>query len=691
VLGNDGNNYDIFSRTRDDGCLSYQVITGCEYNTNVCNFADGNWHHIVFVSESSSSGTRAIVYEDGIQKYEGGRGACGRKYNSVQGDYSLKFGFGSNIDLFSGAVDEVSVWNKALSASEVSDLYNSGNGKEVCSSVVPQTCTENWTCSSWSNCSNSQQTRTCIDNNACNTTTNKPALTQSCVVSNVNPSQTINTTSVAANISTTTLTVSNQTNISTQIVCPNVVSPSCADGSLVQRGVDVNGCQLAPVCVANNISSNTETENGITTTNTPSTCNGCLFNNTCIPIGYRFDDNEVNSYCDISGIQAQKVNTENITQSCQNNFECETNLCSSGECVAASGLKAGLIKLICRIVNPLSTEEYDSCVNEYVYGVSTSTSQNDASLIQGTGTITINDTEVTGIGTNFLSDIQPGDEIVFTAANGKQTTVVVAGVQSDTKMTLQQPVADGWVDRITKWFKKMGYYCQESAIGTIIYLNEKGKGEVAPRECTSSGKGIIVRSCSGTNLIEETGDCRKGYVCDSRKKECGCPSDSAAECKPGDVADCNYWTGAQYVAGITTCGDGENSISCEWGSCILKPCTPIKTACAPGETGSTYDNCGNLIVCNNPSPSCGLCQRLDEKGICVADSTLPGCELPSCSNGGIPSSDPICSGGCTSSGCVSCNYNGCEYTEACNYLCSTINNCGNQVCSSDSCIDGVCA
>jgi hypothetical protein len=41
-------------------------------------------------------------------------------------------------------------------------------------------CVESWTCSSWSSCSNNQQTRTCTDSNKCGTTTNKPYTTQTC-------------------------------------------------------------------------------------------------------------------------------------------------------------------------------------------------------------------------------------------------------------------------------------------------------------------------------------------------------------------------------------------------------------------------------------------------------------------------------------------------------------------------------
>ena len=43
-------------------------------------------------------------------------------------------------------------------------------------------CAESWSCTSWSTCANSVQTRTCTDSNNCGTTANKPTESQSCNV-----------------------------------------------------------------------------------------------------------------------------------------------------------------------------------------------------------------------------------------------------------------------------------------------------------------------------------------------------------------------------------------------------------------------------------------------------------------------------------------------------------------------------
>ena len=41
-------------------------------------------------------------------------------------------------------------------------------------------CEENWQCDDWGSCENGEQTRTCIDTNACGTSIEKPAITQGC-------------------------------------------------------------------------------------------------------------------------------------------------------------------------------------------------------------------------------------------------------------------------------------------------------------------------------------------------------------------------------------------------------------------------------------------------------------------------------------------------------------------------------
>lgn len=78
-----------------------------------------------------------------------------------------------------------------------------------------------------------------------------------------------------------------------------------------------------------------------------------------------------NMYCDIDGnVKVQKSpEYDGSWAKCQNNYECESNICSSGECIElANAIKeAGRIKkfffgILCKIANPISTDEYNDCM-----------------------------------------------------------------------------------------------------------------------------------------------------------------------------------------------------------------------------------------------------------------------------------------------------------------------------------------
>ena len=63
---------------------------------------------------------------------------------------------------------------------EVSGLTRSAVKELVTTSPPPATCTSNWQCTSWSECTNNQQTRSCTDSNSCGTNTGKPVEAQAC-------------------------------------------------------------------------------------------------------------------------------------------------------------------------------------------------------------------------------------------------------------------------------------------------------------------------------------------------------------------------------------------------------------------------------------------------------------------------------------------------------------------------------
>lgn len=87
----------------------------CEISQTSIGSNDGAWHHVAVIRNSSNE----ILYFDGSSVL-----------NEASCDMFASFGTslgiskaGSNIDDFNGTIDEVKIWNRALSASEISDEY----------------------------------------------------------------------------------------------------------------------------------------------------------------------------------------------------------------------------------------------------------------------------------------------------------------------------------------------------------------------------------------------------------------------------------------------------------------------------------------------------------------------------------------------------------------------------------------
>lgn len=99
----------------NDGGFGYDDYAG------VCNV--NAWIHVVLVSEGNSQ----KLYTNGTLRANTTSANGGTEQTSVAwNNFSLGVGLAAS-GLF-GAVDEVGVWNRSLSASEISDLYNGGVG-----------------------------------------------------------------------------------------------------------------------------------------------------------------------------------------------------------------------------------------------------------------------------------------------------------------------------------------------------------------------------------------------------------------------------------------------------------------------------------------------------------------------------------------------------------------------------------
>ena len=97
---------------------------GGSYTGSTNDFETGEWHHIVDVVDSSGNGK--LYVNGGLEgSWSNGSNSSADRF-SIGQEYD---GSGSTAsDFFNGKIDEVAVWNVALSAADVTSLYNSGIG-----------------------------------------------------------------------------------------------------------------------------------------------------------------------------------------------------------------------------------------------------------------------------------------------------------------------------------------------------------------------------------------------------------------------------------------------------------------------------------------------------------------------------------------------------------------------------------
>ena len=89
---------------------------------------DSGWHHVVFTYNGTSVASGVFLYEDGISKTQ----TIIADTLSASILTATNFQIGARdgaASLFSGSIDEVRVYNRALSATEIQALYNSGAAK----------------------------------------------------------------------------------------------------------------------------------------------------------------------------------------------------------------------------------------------------------------------------------------------------------------------------------------------------------------------------------------------------------------------------------------------------------------------------------------------------------------------------------------------------------------------------------
>tara|TARA_R100000329_G_scaffold17001_1_gene17272 strand:+ start:2698 stop:3432 length:735 start_codon:yes stop_codon:yes gene_type:complete len=99
---------------------------------NASGYNDGNWHHIAFTTDALTTTNGIKVYYDGVLTSQGTLSNSGIRSSA----FDWQLGKHTSTWLYNGVMDEVSLFNSELSATDVTNIYNSGVPNDI-SSLSP--------------------------------------------------------------------------------------------------------------------------------------------------------------------------------------------------------------------------------------------------------------------------------------------------------------------------------------------------------------------------------------------------------------------------------------------------------------------------------------------------------------------------------------------------------------------------
>jgi len=101
---------------------NFGVYISGTWNNSLISINDSLWHHVVITLNAGNAGSTLKCYVDGTLVIENG----GVEPN-IQ-TITLAIGFNGSEYYMNGTLDEFGVWDRVLTQSEVTQLYNSGIG-----------------------------------------------------------------------------------------------------------------------------------------------------------------------------------------------------------------------------------------------------------------------------------------------------------------------------------------------------------------------------------------------------------------------------------------------------------------------------------------------------------------------------------------------------------------------------------
>jgi len=106
--------------------------------TNFNSLCDGDWHHVAIVFDSSGTYTNVSIYKDGslAVSQDANQTNGWANNNKVVGTSPDNFTFGDrDVSVsrkpYTGKMDQMAFFESALTGTNISDIYNSGNGGDL--------------------------------------------------------------------------------------------------------------------------------------------------------------------------------------------------------------------------------------------------------------------------------------------------------------------------------------------------------------------------------------------------------------------------------------------------------------------------------------------------------------------------------------------------------------------------------
>lgn len=119
TTGTNGNTVE-FGIIQNNGAGKYIGATA----NNIAGLNNGSFHHVVITNSGSGLNSGCYIYIDGSDQTASRGGTID---GATTGTGTFQLG-ARNTAYWNGYIDEVAIWSRAISSSEVSQLYNSGTG-----------------------------------------------------------------------------------------------------------------------------------------------------------------------------------------------------------------------------------------------------------------------------------------------------------------------------------------------------------------------------------------------------------------------------------------------------------------------------------------------------------------------------------------------------------------------------------